>query len=220
MIDQENKTEETSYLHPRQCSGLCKQSPKYFSGRTTQFRKCLQIFYLPTCFSQSCKMDKTGVIVLAFQMMGPWLRRSALPGVREPMKNREWERSRGEVRFISFCCAKEIITKMQGFKMTTVSLVHGLLFWASSAGSLLDSSQAPLSPGRVAVAWWAEMFTHMSESWRAIGQELADCWLRLFASCRLVIPSSHCCFHRGCKDGKIRSYENFKNIYLCGCNRT
>lgn len=34
-------------------------------------------------------MDKTGVIVPAFQMMGPWLRRSALPGVREPMENRE-----------------------------------------------------------------------------------------------------------------------------------
>ena len=34
-------------------------------------------------------MDKTGVTVPAFQMIGLWLRRSALPGVREPMGNRE-----------------------------------------------------------------------------------------------------------------------------------
>lgn len=168
--------------------------PKYFSGRTTQFRKCLQIFYLPTCFSQSCKMDKTGVIVLAFQMMGPWLRRSALPGVREPMKNREQKGAEEKLYPLAFAVQKKSLPKCRGLKW---QLFLWFMVCCSGLAQLISAgffSGTSCHQVGWLVAWWAEMFTHMSESWRAIGQELADCWLRLFASCRLVIPSSHCCF--------------------------
>ena len=97
--------------------------------------------------------------------------------------------------------------------MTTVYLVHGLLFWAGSADLCWILLRCLLSPGRVTgglISW--DVHSHV---WKLAGHWSGIGWLLLEAlrfqqvSCVLFIQ-----WFQSCKDGKIRSYENFLKIFI------
>ena len=146
------------------------------------------------------------LIQLSPRPLLPW----HLPRVRSAKANRKGQR-RSCIHQLLLCT--KIITKMQGFKMKTVSLIHGLLFWAGSADLCWILLRHVLSPGRVAgglMGW--DVHSHV---WKLVGYWSGIGWLLAEA---LSFQQASCIFFtqlfQGCKDGKIRSYENFKKIFI------